>query len=96
MDNVPSKMKVCTPLGDEHFSISRNEDTLTLEISKGSVDLNIIEDSEDTLVAEGVLTVPFDCILSIKFSRKPGIGNFLYLTDPLLKKVFLSQECMEV
>lgn len=96
MDNIPTKMKVCTPLGDEHFSIQRNADSIILEITKGSVDLNIIEESDDMLIAEGVLTVPFDCILSIKLTRNSDIGSFVYLTDPLLKKVFLSQECVEV
>lgn len=96
MSDLPGKMKVSTPLGDEEFSIRKNGETVTLEIFKGSADLNVIEDSDDELVAEGVLTVPFDCILSIKLSKKSDTSSFIYLTDPLLKKVFLSQECVEV
>jgi hypothetical protein len=96
MDNIPSKMKVLTPLGDEEFSIQKNRNTVTLEIFKGSADLEIIEDSNDILVAKGVLTVPFDCIMSIKLSNNPDLGSFIYLIDPLLKEVFLTQRCVEV
>jgi hypothetical protein len=96
MDNVPSKMKVSTPLGDEEFSVSKNGSNITLEIFKGSADLEIIEDSDDYLVAKGVLTIPFDCIMSIKLSSNPEIGSFIYLTDPLLNEVFLTQKCVEV
>lgn len=91
MDNIPSKMKVITPLGDEEFSIEKKSDTqLTLSIFKGSADLDIVFDDEDALLAEGILTIPFDCRLILHINKDKCVVK---IEDPMLDEVYIESVC---
>ena len=91
MNNIPSKMKVITPLGDEEFSIEKKSDTeLTLSIFKGSANLDIIYNDEKGLLAEGDLTVPFDCRLIFSLDSD---GCVIKIEDPLLEEVYFESKC---
>lgn len=90
MDNIPAKMKVITPLGDEEFSLEKNESKLTLSIFKGSADLNIVIDDEDLLLAEGELNTPFDCRLIFSLEKDRCVVK---IEDPTLDEVYLESVC---
>jgi len=90
MNDVPSKMKVITPLGSEEFTLEKGEDKLTLSIFKGSADLNIVIDDEDLLLAEGELDVPFDCRLIFSLDSDKCVVK---LEDPTLDEVYLESIC---
>jgi len=91
MNNIPSKMKVITPLGDEEFSVEKKSDTeLTLSIFKGSADLNIVFNDGDSLLAEGDLTIPFDCRLIFSLDSN---GYVVKLEDPILEEVYIESKC---
>ena len=91
MDSISSKMKVITPLGDEEFSIEKKSDTeLTLSIFKGSADLNIVFNDEKGLLAEGDLTVPFDCRLIFSLGSDSSV---IKVEDPLLEQVYIEAKC---
>lgn len=91
MNNIPSKMKVITPLGDEEFSIEKKSDNkLTLSIFKGSADLDIVFDDEDMLLAEGNLNVPFDCRLILSMDKDKCVVK---IEDPTLDEVYIESVC---
>lgn len=91
MDNIPTKMKVITPLGEEEFSIEKKSDNkLTLSIFKGSADLNIVVDDEDLLLAEGLLTIPFDCRLIFSLDSSNCVVK---IEDPMLDEIYIESIC---
>ena len=91
MDNIPSKMKVITPLGNEEFSLDRNNDKLTVSIFKGSAELDIISEDDDTLVSSGVLSVPFDCVLTVELNAEDG--GTVYITGSMFDEVYIDSIC---
>lgn len=90
MSDLPSKMKVITPLGEEEFSLKIAENILTLEIFKGSTDLNVVFNDEESLLAEGDLNVPFDCRLIFSLEKDKCVVK---LEDPMLNEVYLESIC---
>lgn len=91
MDSIPAMMKVITPLGDEPFSLSRDKDKLTVSIFKGSAELDVISEDNETLVASGILSVPFDCILTVELNNKGG--GTVYITDSMFDEVYVDSIC---
>lgn len=95
MNNLPAKMKVITPLGEEEFNITLNNDKLTLSVFKGSADLNVETIDDSHLLAKGTLNVPFDCKMILELNIDNTVSGKVSLIDPLLDEPFLEVECKE-
>ena len=93
MNNIPSKMKVITPLGDEEFSVDRNGNVLTVSIFKGSADLEIIEEDDNSLVASEKLNVPFDCIMTLRLGKEKAS---LEVSDEVVRETYIVAPCEAV
>lgn len=91
MNDVPLKMKITTPFGEEDLTVEKKDNhKLTLSILKGYVDLDIVIDDEDLLLAEGNLSVPFDCRLIFSMDKDSCVVK---IEDPILDEVYLESIC---